>query len=418
MAISRRDFLVGISSGVAGLAVGASLQHAPFKSDAPALALNVFDYRKLAKNRLPRIVWDFLEGGSGHERALHHNLAVFDRLTFKPQRLTDISRRNQSIELFGKTQASPFMIGPTGGNGSLWPDADLALARAAEQANIPFTLSTPASNSIEEVATGAGGDQWFQLYVSSREQSEWLVQRALKAGYSTLVLTIDVAVNGLRERDRRNNFKIPMNMTPAVIWDGITHPRWSMDYLLNGPPELANFVTEDAADLEAQANAMNRSLDATFDWAALRQLRELWPHTLLVKGILDADDAVQCIENGADGIILSNHGGRQLADVISPLQVLAETRQKINKPILIDSGYRRGSDIVKSLALGADCILLGRATLYGLAARGQDGVSDVISILQNEVDNTLAQIGCADVHELNPGYLHEERVSLMQTGGV
>jgi len=414
MAISRRDFLVGVSSGVAGLAIGASLQHASFKSDTPSLALNVSDYQKLARNRLPGLVWDFLEGGSGHERALHHNLAVFDRLTFKPQRLTDISQRNQSIELFGRTQTSPFMIGPTGGNGALWPDADLALARAADKANIPFTLSTPASNSIEDVAAGAGGDKWFQLYVSSREQSQWLVQRALKAGYSTLVLTVDVAVNGLRERDRRNNFKIPMDMTPAVIWDGITHPRWSVDYLLNGQPQLANFVTEDAADLEAQQKAMSRNLDATFDWAALRELRELWPHTLLVKGILNADDAVQCIANGADGVILSNHGGRQLADVISPLQVLAETRQKIDKPILIDSGFRRGGDIIKSLALGADCILLGRATLYGLAAKGQEGVSDVIRILQNEIDNTLAQIGCSDVRDLNPGYLHEESIRVMQ----
>lgn len=240
------------------------------------------------------------------------------------------------------------------------PNADLALARAAEQANIPFTLSTPASNSIEEVAAGAGGDKWFQLYVSSREQSEWLVRRALEAGYTTLVLTIDVAVNGLRERDIRNNFKIPMNMSPSVIWDGITHPSWSMDYLLNGQPQLANFVTKDASDLEAQANAMSRSLDATFDWASLRQLRELWPHTLLVKGILNADDAVQCVANGAD------------------------------------------------------CILLGQATLYGVAANGQEGVSDVLRILQNEVDNTLAQIGCSDVRDLNPGYLHEDSIRLMQ----
>lgn len=414
MAISRRDFLLSAGSGAVGLAIGSCLQYRPFSDDTPSQALNVFDYQKLAQDRLPRIVFDFLEGGSGSERSLHHNLAVFDRLAFKPRRLTDISQRNQSIELFGKTQASPFMIGPTGGNGSLWPNADLALARAAEQANIPFTLSTPASNSIEEVAAGAGGDKWFQLYVSSREQSEWLVRRALEAGYTTLVLTIDVAVNGLRERDIRNNFKIPMSMSPSVIWDGITHPSWSIDYLLNGQPQLANFVTDDASDLEAQANAMSRSLDATFDWASLRQLRELWPHTLLVKGILNADDAVQCVANGADGVILSNHGGRQLSEVISPLQVLAETRQKIDKPILIDSGYRRGSDIVKSLALGADCILLGRATLYGVAANGQEGVSDVLHILQNEVDNTLAQIGCSDVRDLNPGYLHEDSIRLMQ----
>lgn len=414
MSISKRDFLLGAGYGAAGLVVGASLP-ALLKSDVPSLALNVFDYQKLAAKRLPNSVSDFLEGGAGSERALRRNLAVFENLSFKPQRLTDISQRNQKIKLFGKLQSSPFMIGPTGGNGAFWPDGDLALARAAEQAGIPFALSTPSSNSIEEVAAAVGGDKWFQLYVSNREQSEWLVKRALDAGYSTLVLTIDVAVNGLRERDQRNGFKIPMKMTPGVIWDGITHPRWALDYMVNGEPQLANFVSDDATDIEAQEQAMSRNMDATFDWAALRELRALWPHTLLVKGILNADDAVQCIDNGADGIILSNHGGRQLGEVISPLQVLAETRQKVDKPILIDSGYRRGADIIKSLALGADCVLLGRATLYGLAANGQDGVSDVISIMQNEIDNVLAQIGCADVNTLNPGYLHEDSVRLMQS---
>lgn len=413
MPISRREFVLGTSCTAAGLAVGASLPIL-LKSDIPSLALNVFDYKKLAKNRLPHLVFDFLEGGSGSERTLSRNMEVFDRLSFKPRRLVDISKRNQSIELFGKRQASPFMIGPTGGNGAFWPNADLALARAAEQAGIPFTLSTPATNSIEEVATNVGGDKWFQLYVSTRKQSEWLAKRALDAGYTTLVLTIDVAVNGLRERDKRNGFKIPMDMTPGVIWDGMTHPRWSMDYMINGEPQLANFASSDATDTEAQEQAMSRSMDATFDWAALRHLREIWPHTLLVKGILNADDAVRCIPNGADGIILSNHGGRQLGEAISPVQVLAETRQKIDQPILIDSGYRRGADIIKSLALGADCILLGRATLYGLAAEGQKGVSSVISLVQNEIDNVLAQIGCADVNDLNPSYLHENSIRLMQ----
>ncbi|MCB5362395.1 alpha-hydroxy-acid oxidizing protein [Pusillimonas sp. CC-YST705] len=354
MSISRRDFVLGAGFGAAGLAVGATLPGL-FKSDVPSVALNVFDYRALAQDRLLGMVFDFLEGGSGSERSLQHNLAVFDQISFKPRRLVDISQRNQAIELFGKRQSSPFMIGPTGGNGVLWPNADLALARAAQEAGIPFTLSTPASNSIEEVAKNVDGDKWFQLYVSNRDQSEWFVKRALNAGYTTLVLTIDVAVNGLRERDIRNGFKIPVSMTPGVIWDGITHPSWTMDYMAN-QPQLANFVSNDASDIAAQTQAMSRSLDATFDWEALRQLREMWPHTLLVKGILNSDDAVMCIENGADGIILSNHGGRQLAEVVSPLQVLAETRSKVDKPILIDSGFRRGSDIVKAFALGADSV--------------------------------------------------------------
>lgn len=406
--------MLGAGCGAVGFAAGIAAP-AIYKRDVPSMALDVFDYRKLAKNRLPKIVFDFLEGGSGSERSLTHNLEVFDRISLKPRRLADFSKRNLAKEILGKKRDLPFMIGPTGGNGALWPDADIALAKAAEKANVPFSLSTASTSSIEELAKNANGDRWFQLYVSNREQSEAMVKRALDAGYSTLVVTLDVAVNGLRYRDQRNGFKIPIKMSPHIIWDGMTHPGWSYDYMMNGEPQLANFVNKDATDTASQKAAMSRSLDASFDWDSLQWLRGIWPHKLLVKGILNADDAVKCIENGADGVILSNHGGRQLSEVISPLQVLAETRKKMDSgTLLIDSGYRRGSDIVKALALGADGVLLGRATLYGVAANGEDGVSDVISILKNEVDNTLAQIGCADVNDLDSSYLMEDKTSLIQ----
>ena len=413
MAITRRDVLVGAGCGLVGGAIGGALA-ARSAGALPSVALNVMDYRALAKDRLPKMVFDFLEGGAADERALVHNREVFSRLNLRPRRMVDISKRDLSVQLFGRTQAAPFMIAPTGMNGALWHEGDLALVRAAQEAGIPFALSTASSSSIEEVAEVSTGDRWFQLYVSDRKASESLVNRAKAAGYSTLVLTSDVAINGLRERDVRNGFSLPMKMSPGTIWDGMTHPRWSMDFMVHGMPPMGNFVSKAASDTNKQSTMMSRSMDATFDWEALKGLRKLWPGTLLVKGILNADDAVRCVAEGADGVILSNHGGRQLGDVISPLQVLAETRSKITQPILIDSGYRRGSDIVKALALGANSVLLGRATLYGLAAKGQEGVADVIKILKAEVDNTLAQIGCPRVQDLTPNYLTDDSASILK----
>jgi (S)-mandelate dehydrogenase len=219
------------------------------------------------------------------------------------------------------------------------------------------------------------------------------------------VLTTDVGVNGNRERDLRNNFGLPMHHTPRLIYDGVTHPWWSLGFMLNGMPQLGNFMSADSSDVEVQAAVMSRQMDASFSWDDFGWLRKLWPRKLLVKGIMRPDDADRCIAAGADGVILSNHGGRQLDVAVSPLDVLAETRARISAPILIDSGYRRGTDIVKALALGANAVLLGRATLYGLAATGEAGVDHVLRLLRDEVDRTLAQIGCPSIGQLSPDYL-------------
>jgi (S)-mandelate dehydrogenase len=373
-----------------------------FNSDA----LNVADYRELARRRLPKMVFDYLEGGAEDETGLSHNRRVFDSVRFKPKRLMDVSKRQVSTQLFGKHQAMPLLIGPTGLNGALWPKGDLALARAAERAGIPFVLSTASNLSIEEVAQHCGGELWFQLYVVHRSLAEQMVERALAAGYTTLVLTSDVGVNGYRERDLRNAFKMPMSYTPKVMLDGCLHPRWSLDLVRHGMPELANFVSSEASNLEVQAALMSRQMDSSFDWDALRWLRDKWPHTLLVKGLLDENDAARCIAAGVDGVILSNHGGRQLDSAISPFEVLPQTRAAVHAPVLIDSGFRRGADIVKALCMGADAVLLGRATLYGLAARGEAGVDDVLQLLKADIDRTLAQIGCPSVQQLSSDYLN------------
>jgi (S)-mandelate dehydrogenase len=367
--------------------------------------VNVEDYRIIARRRLPKIIFDYLEGGADDEIGLKHNRESFERYRLMPRRLVDVDKRDTGIELLGRHQAAPFMIGPTGLNGALWPKGDFLLARAAERAGIPFVLSTASNASIEDVAATSKGDLWFQLYIVQRKLAEQMVGRAEAAGYSTLVLTTDVGVNGNRERDLRNNFGLPMQYTPRLIYDGVTHPRWSLGFVLNGMPQLGNLVGSDSSDVEIQAAVMNRQMDASFSWDDFSWLRKLWPRKLLVKGILRPDDAERCIAAGADGVILSNHGGRQLDAAISPLEVLAETRARISAPILIDSGYRRGTDIVKALALGANAVLLGRASLYGLAAAGEAGVNHVLHLLKDKVDRTLAQIGCSSIGELSPDYV-------------
>lgn len=369
--------------------------------------LNIADYRELARKRLPKMVFDYLEGGAEDETGIAHNRDVFANLRFKPKRLVDVSRRDLTTRVMGKKQALPLLIGPTGLNGSLWPKGDLALARAATRAGIPFVLSTASNLSIEEVASSCDGELWFQLYVVQIDLAKQMIQRAFASGYTTLVLTADVGVNGYRERDLRNRFKMPMSYTPSVMLDGCLHPRWSLDLLLHGMPQLANFVSSDASNLEVQAALMSRQMDASFNWESFRWLRDHWPHTLLVKGILSSEDAARCIAEGADGVILSNHGGRQLDAAISPLEVLAETKRLVKEPVLIDSGFRRGADIVKALALGAEAVLLGRATLYALAARGEVGVDHALTLLKDDIDRSLAQIGCPSIAALSPEYLHQ-----------
>ncbi|QGZ63612.1 alpha-hydroxy-acid oxidizing protein [Paraburkholderia acidisoli] len=367
--------------------------------------VNVADFRASAKARLPRMVFDYLEGGAEDEIGLRHNQDAYRAIKFQPRRLVDFSARSTQVNLFGKPASAPLVIAPTGLNGIFWPHGDLALVRAAGNFGIPFALSTASTSSIEDVAKAASGEIWFQLYVVHRKLAERLVKRALSAGYTTLILTTDVGVNGKRERDIRNGFGMPMTYSPSTILDGVLHPRWSLDLLKNGMPQLANFASLDVQDTELQAALMSRQMDASFAWEDLQWLRDSWPHTLLIKGISRVDDARRCIELGADGVILSNHGGRQLDSAIAPVEVLQETAKSLSAPVFVDSGIRRGSDVVKAVALGASAVLLGRATLYGLASGGQAGVEAVLSILKGEIDTTLAQLGCPSASQLNADFL-------------
>jgi (S)-mandelate dehydrogenase len=367
--------------------------------------VNLVDMRDRAHRRLPRMVFDYLEGGAGSERGLKRNLAALEGTLFKPQRLVAVDRRDLSVQLFGKTYALPLAIAPTGLNGVLWPEGDLALARAAARYDIPFCLSTASTSTIEEVARATDAEKWFQLYVLNREQARVFVRRALEAGYSTLVLTVDVAVNGKRERDLRSGFKVPFKLSPKIVLDAAMHPRWSIAQLANGLPQLANFASAEATDAASQAALMARQMDAGFDWTAFSELRDLWPRKLIVKGVLSVEDALLLQQAGADAVVFSNHGGRQLEDVPAPISLLPGAREKLGIPILMDSGIRSGADIAKALASGATLTLSGRALLYGLAAAGEAGVCDVLDLLKAELETTLALVGCPQAGALSGRHL-------------
>lgn len=368
-------------------------------------SINIDDFRRRAKRTLPRMVFDYLDGGATSERGLARNCDAFSRHLFEARRLTDVSHRDPSVQLFGKTYPLPLAIAPTGINGVIRPGGDLMLARAAAQYGIPFCLSTASTSTIEEVAKTSDGEKWFQLYVLHREQGKLFVKRALDAGYTTLILTADVAVNGRRERDMRSGFKVPFRLSPQIALDAALHPRWSISQVLHGLPQLANFASTRATDASAQAALMNRQMDASFDWVAFAELRDIWPHKIIIKGLNSAAEVALAEKAGADAVILSNHGGRQLEDVAAPIDTLRAVAPKTRMPLLLDSGIRSGADVVKGLAAGASLCLLGRATLYGLAANGEAGVCDVIDMIASEIDTTLALTGYPRAQDIGPDAL-------------
>jgi len=370
-----------------------------------AQPIAIADLRRLARRRLPKMIFDYLEGGAEDENGIVRNIEAFRKIRLMPHRLVDVSKRSTAVELLGKMAAAPIVVGPTGLNGAFWPNGDIALARAAAKAGVPFALSTASNATIEDVAA-VGGRLWFQLYVVHRELAANLVRRASEAGCEALILTVDVPVNGKRERDLRNGFQMPLRYTPRTIFDILTHPRWAAGIFMSGPPKLANLATTTASSLEAQTALLRREMDASFSWDDLARLRDVWPRQLVVKGICTPQDAARCFEIGADAVVVSNHGGRQLDDAAAPISIVGDFQGL--GPVLIDGGIRRGSDVVKALASGAHGVLVGRSILYGLAASGEPGASEALNILVEEIDRTLALVGCPDASRLSNAFVGHE----------
>ncbi|MDX3904760.1 MAG: alpha-hydroxy-acid oxidizing protein [Pigmentiphaga sp.] len=367
--------------------------------------LNAHELRRLARRRLPRLAFDYLEGGAEDETTLRANRQAFERVTLCPRALNDVSTRRQEVQVLGETWMSPMGIAPVGLAGLFWPQGDIAAARAAAAAGVPYVLSTASSSTLEAVAR-AGGNPWFQLYVIERGMADALVDRAHAAGYRHLVLTTDVPVSGRRERDLRNGFSLPMRWRAATVWDVASHPRWLAQVGRHGAPQLANLASTAAGDAQAQAALLQRRMDASFCWEDLRRLRRRWPHALWVKGILHADDARRACQEGVDGVIVSNHGGRQLDGAMASLDALAAVVDAAGgRPVLLDGGVRRGIDVVKALALGARGVLMGRLPMYGLAAAGEAGVAAALGLVREDIDRVLALLGCPGVSHLGPQWL-------------
>jgi L-lactate dehydrogenase (cytochrome) len=372
-----------------------------------ARAHTVEDLRRLARRRLPRAIFDFVEGGAGDEGTVARNRAAFERLLFEPRVLVDVSKREQATVVLGERVATPVLVSPTGMAGLCWPKGEVAAARGAHEAGTIYTLSTHSSCTIEEVAAGAPGPLWFQLYVwQNRDLTRSFVDRARAAGYRALVLTVDVPVISRRERDLRNGFTVPPRITVGNALDTLRRVGWMRRVLLGPKLTLANLVGMPGAprtDIVTMAGVANRQVDPSLTWADLAWFRSLWSGPLLLKGVLTVADAKQAVEHGVDGLVVSNHGGRQLDGTRASVEALPDIVDAVGSrvEVLLDGGVRRGADVVRALALGARAVMVGRPYLYGLASGGTAGVRRVLEILHGEVDHALALTGVPRIGDLD-----------------
>ena len=383
-------------------------------------AYNIADLRDIAHKKLPKGLFEFVDRGTEDEVSLRNNRAVFEKIRLKPRMLVNIAKRTQAIELFGNTHKMPMVIAPTGVAGLLWHEGEIALARAANDAGIPFTLATGSMTPMEKVAKEAGGELWFQLYLwPDRSLSHQLVERARLAGFKALIVTVDGIVAGNREFNLRNGFTVPFSFTRKNVTDVLMHPGWitgvlAKYMLTTGMPRYENYPSEIKYKVTAAPMGRSQMKNETLNWDDLRDLRKIWPHKLLVKGLLHADDAELAVQCGADGVIVSNHGGRNRDGAISPMEALPEVVSAVGKrvTVLIDSGFRRGSDVIKALALGANAVQIGRPGLYGIAAAGQYGAERALTIFREEISRVMALLGCNSVAELSRAYLQDAEPTL------
>jgi len=373
-------------------------------------AWNIEDLRRMAKRRLPRAIFDFFDGAAEDEITLRENRAAFERVRLAPKVLSGVARIDTSATILGARAELPIAIGPTGGIGFGWPFADVGVARAAAAAGIPYTLSTMGTASIERIAREAGGRLWFQAYIfRQREMTLGLVERARAFGYEALMVTVDVPVGGKRERDFRNDFAIRFRFTPRNVVDFATRPLWVLGILRHGMPVLENVagLAPEAKSSAEIASSVGQFWDADFDWDGLKAMRDQWPGKMLVKGVLRADDAARLASIGVDAVVVSNHGGRQLDGAVAALDALPPIVRAVKGRIsvLVDGGVRRGVDAIKAIALGAEAVMLGRATLYGACAAGEAGAARALQILGDELVRAMQLSGVRSLGEIGPDLL-------------
>jgi (S)-mandelate dehydrogenase len=385
--------------------------------------INIDDLRRMAKRRVPKLVYDFIEGGVDDEHGLERNEDSFLRRPLMPRYLVDVNQRDQSIELFGRRYSSPFGIAPTGGVGNYRRGGDLMLAEAARDADVPFIMSGTSNASMEDMAAVAPEHGWYQVY-AARDWSitEDMVRRAIALKLPALVVTVDVPTRVNRERNRRNGFARPLKLSLATKLDALRYPSWLSDYVRFGiapMPNWAPYTTAGASNDDVVGFAAGQT-PAPVKWDDLLRIRELWTGPLIVKGIMRVDDALRLADAGIDGLMVSNHGARQLDRAPAPLDVLPGIVDAVGErmTVMLDGGIRRGSDIFTALCLGAKFVFLGRATLYGVVAGGKPGAVRALKFLHDELDLVMGQIGCPsldqvgrDFVEWDPDELKRNRVT-------
>jgi isopentenyl diphosphate isomerase/L-lactate dehydrogenase-like FMN-dependent dehydrogenase len=380
--------------------------------DRSGEAWNIEDLREIARKRMPKGIFEFIDRGAEDEVALRHNRVAFEQIKLRPRVLADVANRSQAVTLFGRKQNMPIAVAPTGSTGLMCYQGELALARACAKASIPYTIATGSTTSVEEAA-GIAGTLWFQLYMWPEfSMTKEVVLRAKAVDAQALIVTVDGPVSGNREYNARNGYTVPFTFTRRNVTDVLMHPGWLFGVLgrymvTTGMPGLANYPRELQTKITARPMGKALLRNDGHVWDDIRALRKLWPNALLVKGVQHPEDAKIAADCGADGVVLSNHGGRIVDSSMAPIEVLPEVVDAVGArmTVLIDSGFRRGSDVVKAIALGAKGVLIGRPLLYGAAAGGEAGAARAIGFYREEIDRLLAQIGCANITDLNRNWV-------------
>lgn len=353
------------------------------------------DARRLAKRRLPWMVFDYIDGSAGTETGAARHRAALDQVTLTPRILADVSKRSLAHPVFGKLAQRPFGIAPMGMCNLAAPGADLMLARLAAKFDIPHCVSTVASTPMEQIIEAAEGNAWFQLYFSGDGSGTFkLVERAKAAGFETLILTVDVPEVGRRPRELRHGFKMPFKLGPRQFIDFALHPRWSLGTLAAGKPTMANFDM-DGFDFDRTKSR------AKATWETLEKLRDAWPGKLVIKGVLNVDDALKLQSKGVDAIQVSSHGARQLESAPAPIEVLPNIRAAVGNafPLFFDSGVRCGEDALRAMSLGANFTFFGRSLQFAIAAAGERGLAELWDVLSDELSIAMAQTGHRDLSQ-------------------
>jgi L-lactate dehydrogenase (cytochrome) len=365
---------------------------------------NIEDLRQLARRRLPRALFDFVDGGAQDEVTLRANQSDFQRLALLPRVLTDVSQRDLTVTVLGQKLGQPLILAPTGMPGILWPYGALAAARAADKAGVGFCLSTVSTSTIEDVSKAVRKPIWFQLYMMrDRGLAKAMIERAKAAGCAALVLTVDLALQGQRDRDVHNGLTFPLKLRASTLLEFALHPGWVWRFFTGPKLTVANFVgTGHGNDMLTIARFVNSQFDQSVTWKDIEWAKSLWGGPLALKGIVNPEDARLAADYGVDAVIVSNHGGRQLDGARSAVSALPDIVDAVDgrTEVILDGGVRRGTDVIKALALGARACMIGRPFLYGLACMGGAGVGRALEILRNELDIGLALMGRASVRDL------------------